>query len=152
MAGLCTPLPTLRPRPCGRRRTAQGRCGSLLLHRKGLAPSTPCRSPGASQFRSVVAPLFGGTTEAVGSLSRGYSSLKRMPAMRATSQVDPDLPQAPSKRKPRGERGEVHVELSQPGTRNSAGQAIASPAPAFEKIWCDADHTAGAGMSVRKPP
>ena len=25
-----------------------GRCGSLLLHRDGLAPSTPCRSPGAS--------------------------------------------------------------------------------------------------------
>ena len=25
----------------------RGRCGSLLLHRKGLAPSTPCRSPGA---------------------------------------------------------------------------------------------------------
>jgi hypothetical protein len=47
MAGLCTPLPTLRRRPCGRLRTAQGRCGSLLLHRKGLAPSTPCRSPGA---------------------------------------------------------------------------------------------------------
>jgi hypothetical protein len=27
----------------GRPRTARGRCGSLLLHRKGLAPSTPCR-------------------------------------------------------------------------------------------------------------
>jgi putative ABC transport system substrate-binding protein len=25
----------------------RGRCGSLHLHRKGLAPSTPCRSPGA---------------------------------------------------------------------------------------------------------
>jgi hypothetical protein len=24
-----------------------GRCGSLLLHRSGLAPPTPCRSPGA---------------------------------------------------------------------------------------------------------
>src|SRR6266403_1616032 len=47
MAGLCAPLPTLRRRPCGRLRTARGRCGSLLLHRKGLAPSTPCRSPGA---------------------------------------------------------------------------------------------------------
>src|SRR5258708_7710374 len=47
MAGLCAPLPTLRRRPCGHLRTAQGRCGSLLLHRKGLAPSTPCRSPGA---------------------------------------------------------------------------------------------------------
>jgi hypothetical protein len=28
-------------------RTARGRCGSLLLHRSGLAPPTPCRSPGA---------------------------------------------------------------------------------------------------------
>jgi hypothetical protein len=28
-------------------RTAKGRCGSLLLHRSGLAPPTPCRSPGA---------------------------------------------------------------------------------------------------------
>src|SRR5216684_6579092 len=56
MAGLCTPLPTLRRRPCGRLRTARGQCGSLLLHRKGLPPSTPCRSPGAlrnpSQKRS----------------------------------------------------------------------------------------------------
>ena len=47
MAGLCAPLPTLRRRPRGRPRTARGRCGSLLLHRVGLAPSTPCRSPGA---------------------------------------------------------------------------------------------------------
>jgi hypothetical protein len=31
------PLPTLRRRPRGRQRTAQGRCGSLLLHRSGLA-------------------------------------------------------------------------------------------------------------------
>jgi len=28
-------------------RTARGRCGSLLLHRSGLPPHTPCRSPGA---------------------------------------------------------------------------------------------------------
>ena len=28
----------------------RGRCGSLLLHRKGLAPSTPRRSPGALRF------------------------------------------------------------------------------------------------------
>src|SRR6266852_6798412 len=47
MAGLCAPLPTLHPRPPGRRRTARGRCGSLLLHRSGLSPPTPCRSPGA---------------------------------------------------------------------------------------------------------
>src|SRR6266481_5129313 len=47
MAGLCPPLPTLRRRPRGRQHTARGRCGSLLLHRSGLAPPTPCRSPGA---------------------------------------------------------------------------------------------------------
>src|SRR6516225_3438048 len=47
MAGLCPPLPTLRRHPYGRQRTARGRCGSLLLHRSGLAPPTPCRSPGA---------------------------------------------------------------------------------------------------------
>jgi len=47
MAGLCAPLPTLRCRPLERPRTAQGRCGSLLLHRTGLAPTTRCRSPGA---------------------------------------------------------------------------------------------------------
>jgi hypothetical protein len=47
MAGLCPPLPTLRRRPRGHQRTARGRCRSLLLHRSGLAPPTPCRSPGA---------------------------------------------------------------------------------------------------------
>ena len=47
MAGLCAPLPTLRLRPRERKRTAWGRCGSLLLHRIGLEPITPCRSPGA---------------------------------------------------------------------------------------------------------
>jgi hypothetical protein len=41
------PLPTLRPRPRERVRTARGWCGLLLLHRSGLAPPTPCRSPGA---------------------------------------------------------------------------------------------------------
>src|SRR5205807_1929856 len=51
MAGLCPPLPTLRRRPYGRQRTARGRCGSLLLHRSGLAPPTPCRSPGALRVR-----------------------------------------------------------------------------------------------------
>src|SRR6266568_6622518 len=50
MAGLCAPLSTLRGSPRGPLRMTRGRCGSLLLHRKGLAPSTPCRSPGASQM------------------------------------------------------------------------------------------------------
>jgi hypothetical protein len=40
MAGLRPPLPTLRRRPCERQRTARGRCGSLRLHRVGLAPYT----------------------------------------------------------------------------------------------------------------
>ena len=47
MAGLCTPLSTLHPNPRRLRRTTRGRCGSLLLHRDGLSPSSPCRSPGA---------------------------------------------------------------------------------------------------------
>src|SRR6478735_299381 len=47
MAGPHDPLPTLRPVPHGTRRTARGRCDSLRLHRRGLAPPTPCRSPGA---------------------------------------------------------------------------------------------------------
>jgi hypothetical protein len=47
MAGLHVPLPTLRRHPHGCLRTAWGRCGSLFLHRRGLAPLTPCRSPGA---------------------------------------------------------------------------------------------------------
>src|SRR3984957_20049122 len=57
MAGLCAPLPTLRLRPRERKRTAWGRCGSLLLHRIGLAPITPCRSPGAQspQLQEVCA-------------------------------------------------------------------------------------------------
>src|SRR5262249_39705654 len=54
MAGLCPPLPTVRRRPRGRQRTARGRCRSLLLHRSGLAPPTPCRSPGA--LRVLPAP------------------------------------------------------------------------------------------------
>jgi hypothetical protein len=47
MAGLRTPLSTLRIDPRGPLRMTRGRCGSLSLHRKGLAPSTSCRSPGA---------------------------------------------------------------------------------------------------------
>ena len=45
--GLHAPLSTLRCTPHGILRMTRGRCGSLLLHRNGLAPSTPCRSPGA---------------------------------------------------------------------------------------------------------
>ena len=47
MAGLYAPLPTLRSHPRGGRRTDRGRRGLLILHRSGLSPHTPCRSPGA---------------------------------------------------------------------------------------------------------
>src|SRR5258707_12197598 len=50
MAGLCAPLSTLHQYPHGYWRMTRGRCGSLLLHRDGLAPSTPCRAPGALRF------------------------------------------------------------------------------------------------------
>src|ERR1700736_3894619 len=40
-------LSTLHVRPRDRTRMTRGRCGSLLLHRNGLAPSALCRSPGA---------------------------------------------------------------------------------------------------------
>src|SRR5215471_3236604 len=51
MAGLRTPLSTLHVRPHDRPRMTRGRCGSLLLHRNGLAPSALCRSPGAPDSR-----------------------------------------------------------------------------------------------------
>jgi hypothetical protein len=53
MAGLCAPLSTLRQYPHGYLRMTRGRCGSLFLHRDGLAPSTPCRSPGALRSTPV---------------------------------------------------------------------------------------------------
>src|SRR5262249_38924168 len=58
MAGLCAPLSTLRRHPRGHLRMTRGRCGSLLLHRKGFAPSTPCRSPGASQIFNKAFPVI----------------------------------------------------------------------------------------------
>ena len=50
---LCARLSTLRRNPRGQLRMARGRCGSLLLHRKRLALSAPCRSPGASHRYSA---------------------------------------------------------------------------------------------------
>ncbi len=64
MAGLCAPLPTLRPRPRERVRTARGGCGLLLLHRSGLAPLTPCRSPGALACARLSKPYLTGSSPA----------------------------------------------------------------------------------------
>jgi hypothetical protein len=58
MAGLCVPLSTLRLRHRGRLRMTRGRCGSLLLHRSGLAPPTPCRYLRRTRVPSVC--LLGG--------------------------------------------------------------------------------------------
>src|SRR6266508_1571191 len=78
MAGLCPPLPTLRRRPRGRQRTARGRCRSLLLHRSGLAPPTPCRSPGALR---VLPPQPGSLHELTCELgSRGGAQPNLRPA------------------------------------------------------------------------
>src|ERR1700688_3245188 len=51
MAGLCAPLSTLRRNPRGQLRMTRGRCGSLLLHRKRLALSTPL--PVSRRFADV---------------------------------------------------------------------------------------------------
>jgi hypothetical protein len=56
MAGLCAPCQRFAEALTGHLRMTRGRCGSLVLHRKGLAPSTPCRSPGASQMFSGMLP------------------------------------------------------------------------------------------------
>jgi hypothetical protein len=44
------------PKPSRATAHDSGRCGSLILHRKRLAPSTPCRSPGASHIVSASVP------------------------------------------------------------------------------------------------
>jgi hypothetical protein len=54
--GLRTPLSTLRLQPHDRTHMTRGRCGSLRLHRNGLAPSTLRRSPGAP-VHSIISRL-----------------------------------------------------------------------------------------------
>jgi len=51
--GPSPPLSTLRPGPRGPTRMTRGRCGSLYLHRTGLAPAASCRSPGAPVLESL---------------------------------------------------------------------------------------------------
>ena len=58
--GLYAPLSTLRLRPHSRLRMTRGRCGSLPLHRNGLAPSTSCRSPGAPRLNRIEPGRRGG--------------------------------------------------------------------------------------------
>jgi hypothetical protein len=79
MAGLRAPLSTLRRGPHGQPRMTRGRCGSLLLHRKGLAPSTPCRSPGASHMFSGVPPIAAGSEPCQHLRSAPKAALREFP-------------------------------------------------------------------------
>src|SRR5262244_4497250 len=75
MAGLCAPLSTLRRNPRGQLRMTRGRCGSLLLHRKRLALSTPCRSPGASHNESALPRTGDLRPDVAGGLRRANNGL-----------------------------------------------------------------------------
>src|SRR3954463_7212817 len=85
MASLHAPLPTLRRPTHEGRRTAQGQCGSLHLHCRGLPPLTPCRSPGAlpTRLKSDTRPLpaadgayaFGIVDQEVPGLSAGVDDV-----------------------------------------------------------------------------
>ena len=63
--------PALAGSPC----ITRGRCGSLLLHRDGLPPSTSCRSPGAPVHTWPIAPLA-----AVQHLTRCWGNSRHGPA------------------------------------------------------------------------
>src|SRR5262245_54672631 len=80
MAGLCAPLPTLRCRPHRRPRTARGRCGSLLLHRIGLAPTTRCRSPGALRKILDTTPVPG-VAAVIDDVVEGFENSVRQPVL-----------------------------------------------------------------------
>jgi len=76
MASLHDPLPTLRPAPHGTQRTARGRCDSLRLHRRGLAPPAPCRFSGALPIRLNVDTLNVPNTSWPGSTAKGFSYIE----------------------------------------------------------------------------
>src|SRR5271165_1761211 len=87
MAGLCAPLSTLRRHPRGYRRMTRGQCGSLDLHCKRLALSTPCRSSRRTKildFRTALDGRFP-PGEAIRGRSRPSTALDREP----TAQTDP---------------------------------------------------------------
>ena len=70
------------------RRTARGRCGSLLLHRSGLSPPTPCRSPGALTVIPSRRPLARrGCSPRVAKRSRSSGRLKSCARCAAMARV-----------------------------------------------------------------
>src|SRR5271165_551176 len=74
---------TLAGSPC----ITRGRCGSLLLHRDGLPPSTSCRSHGAPVL--AVVPSIGWRT--------GQSATQKRPSVRAKRVANPPSSISPPK-------------------------------------------------------
>src|SRR5882672_11345736 len=64
---LSAPLSTLRRAPHDAPRMTRGQCGSLRLHCIGLAPTIPCRSPGALRVDFSILPHYPGTVALAGS-------------------------------------------------------------------------------------
>src|SRR6266516_2733329 len=99
MVFLCALLSTLRQFPLGYPRMTRGRCGSLLLHRDGLAPSTPCRSPGALRSTPINGYYQTGPVGPFGANNRHYAPPRRGGDIErsthnrvATSNVNSNLP------------------------------------------------------------
>src|SRR5262245_40015467 len=84
MAGLYHPLPTLHRWPRSHRCTARGRCGSLFLHRVGLSPTTPCRSPGA-QSLEIITMNITFTSRSAAALRENDQANRRPPMLSSTN-------------------------------------------------------------------
>src|ERR1700731_2194964 len=101
MAGLCAPLSTLRRHPRGYRRMTRGQCGSLDLHCKRLALSTPCRSsrrtenqewsPSETQWYSLIA-IYSGQYDAESPME---TEIIPTPAREIIDETLPHLPAWP---------------------------------------------------------
>src|SRR6266852_6222662 len=68
----------------------RGRCGSLLLHRDGLAPSTPCRSPGALRSTPINGHRQTGQVGPVRANCRRTTSLTTLRAKASASSLAHD--------------------------------------------------------------
>jgi hypothetical protein len=134
----------------------RGRCGSLLLHRKGLAPSTPCRSPGASH-------KFSGLPPATDIRQRGW---------RVGSVPHPDIPRRTRRGRPRVDSEQfrsasmtgcsrqaivsgqavcasVEVLRRAPRMRRVSGRQFVRGAAAAMTLGAPSVHAQNAGQSLR---
>src|SRR3989440_7547476 len=79
----CTyPCPTLRRRPCDRRRMARGRRGSLLLRRRALPSPSPCRFTPARPKTPFYAPYPSVQVDADGDLTCFHYARRRSTEVR----------------------------------------------------------------------